>query len=108
MLPDKECNYFFCSDRIVSDGVIRSDNRGSESIFPLYIYPDNNKKDLFNHNQENRTYSPNIPDKILHYIRVSFMKNNKQDVAFAVEEIFYYIYGVLYSNIYRERYAEFL
>jgi predicted helicase len=108
MLPDKECNYFFCSDGIVSDGIIRSDNRGSESIFPLYIYPDNGKKDLFNHKQENQARHPNISDKILQHIKTSFMKQDKQNVIVTPEEIFYYIYGVLYSNIYRERYAEFL
>ncbi|HRU73743.1 MAG TPA: DNA methyltransferase, partial [Caldisericia bacterium] len=33
-------------------------------------------------------------------------KEYKKEVT--PEEIFYYIYGVLYSNIYREKYAEFL
>lgn len=37
MLPDHECNYFWVTDRITIDGVIRSDNRGSESVFPLYL-----------------------------------------------------------------------
>lgn len=32
-------SYFFSSKNIISDGVIRSDNKGSESFFPLYLYP---------------------------------------------------------------------
>jgi predicted helicase len=63
MLSGRPCNYVFISNVIISDGVIRSDNKGGESLFPLYIY---------------------------------------------TEEIFYYIYAVLYSNIYRTKYAEFL
>ena len=38
MLPNKPMNYFFVSDKIIADGVIRSDNKGGESLFPLYIY----------------------------------------------------------------------
>ena len=39
MLPSRPCNFFGVTDQIAIDGVIRSDNRGSESLFPLYIYP---------------------------------------------------------------------
>ncbi|HRQ55742.1 MAG TPA: DNA methyltransferase, partial [Ignavibacteriaceae bacterium] len=38
MLPNKPMNYFFISDKMIADGIIRSDNKGSESLFPLYIY----------------------------------------------------------------------
>ncbi|MFW6169487.1 MAG: type ISP restriction/modification enzyme, partial [Planctomycetota bacterium] len=31
-------NYFWVSDTIVVDGAVRSDNRGSESVFPLYVF----------------------------------------------------------------------
>ncbi len=37
MLAGHECNYFWVTDRITIDGVIRSDNRGSESVFPLFL-----------------------------------------------------------------------
>jgi hypothetical protein len=36
MLPSQPCNYFWIADDLVLDGLIRSDNRGSESVFPLY------------------------------------------------------------------------
>ncbi|HRT37825.1 MAG TPA: DNA methyltransferase, partial [Caldisericia bacterium] len=38
MLSNKPCNYFFMTNLIISDGVIRSDNKGQESLFPLYLY----------------------------------------------------------------------
>ncbi len=44
MLAGRPTNYVFCADKIVSDGAIRSDNRGGESIFPLYLYPDSEEQ----------------------------------------------------------------
>lgn len=38
MLPSQPCTYFWIADDLALDGIIRSDNRGSESIFPLYLY----------------------------------------------------------------------
>ena len=34
------CNYFWVTDTIALDGLIRSDNRGSESVFPLFLTED--------------------------------------------------------------------
>src|SRR5436305_2770044 len=36
-LPTQPCTFFWISDGLALDGVIRSDNRGSESLFPLYL-----------------------------------------------------------------------
>jgi predicted helicase len=101
MLGSKPCNYVFISDKIISDGIIRSDNKGGESIFPLYLYPETNKKDLFNEHETGEK-KPNIKPELFEELK----KNFKKEVT--PEEIFYYIYAVLYSNIYRTKYAEFL
>lgn len=37
MLQSHPCNFFWITDDITLDGIIRSDNRGSESIFPLHV-----------------------------------------------------------------------
>ena len=42
MLSGQPCNYVFVSNHVISDGVIRSDNKGSESLFPLYLYNEKN------------------------------------------------------------------
>ena len=39
-LPTQPCTFFWISDGLALDGVIRSDNRGSESLFPLYLSAD--------------------------------------------------------------------
>ncbi|NBC64751.1 MAG: N-6 DNA methylase, partial [Bacteroidetes bacterium] len=36
--PGKEGSYFLVSDKLVSDGCLGVDNKGRESIFPLYLY----------------------------------------------------------------------
>ena len=85
---------------MISDGLIRSDNKGGESLFPLYKYPDNENKDLFNAHQTKK--EPNIAPVVFEKLGNAYGKSPTP------EEILYYIYGVFYSNVYRERYAEFL
>lgn len=69
--------------------------------FPLYLYPETDKKDLFS-KHEPGDKKPNIKPEIFAELKNNFQK----DVS--PEEIFYYIYAVLYSNIYRKKYKEFL
>lgn len=37
MPPDRPCNYFFVADCLAIDGLLRSDNRGNETLLPLHI-----------------------------------------------------------------------
>jgi len=37
MPPDRPCNYFFVADRLAIDGLVRSDNRGNETLLPLSV-----------------------------------------------------------------------
>ena len=96
-LTGKECNYVFISKYIISDGVIRSDNKGSESVFPLYIYPDEQKEDIFA--SDEREY--NIASGLLEQF-------SRQWPQFQPEQLFYYVYAVLHSNQYRARFAQYL
>ncbi|MGB4781061.1 MAG: type ISP restriction/modification enzyme, partial [Candidatus Methylomirabilis sp.] len=70
-------------------------------VFPLYLYPDTDKKDLFSAtDSHHRTL--NINAGLLEALPKAFGKKPTP------EEIFYYIYAILYSRTYRTRYAEFL
>ncbi|KAF0123497.1 MAG: Adenine specific DNA methyltransferase [bacterium] len=117
MLPGRPCNYVFVSNLIISDGVIRSDNKGGESLFPLYLYSDTDKKETGNPNKKRSLGStmmlfepkteytikkPNLSPQLVERLTGQYKKTPSP------EEIFYYIYSVLYSNIYRTKYAEFL
>jgi predicted helicase len=71
-------------------------------VFPLYLYPDLDKNDLFSHLEESKERKPNISGKIFSALSETYKTKPKP------EDIFYYIYAVFYSNIYRAKYAEFL
>lgn len=134
MLPNKPMNYFFVSDKIIADGVIRSDNKGGESLFPLYIHIKSSGKKkakftqllMFEPEEEYVTTLPNISKDIISSLCNTFRKpfyhplyrvekeeegekvDPKKLEGFASKNIFYYIYAILYSNSYRKKYAEFL
>ncbi|MBU0765681.1 MAG: DNA methyltransferase [Bacteroidetes bacterium] len=111
-LPDRLCNYFFISPRIISDGLIRSDNKGSESLFPLYLYKE--KKSKKSYIQSMILFEPeasygSTSEKVSNIDKTIYEKLNKTyKKKLTPEEILYYIYAVFYSNIYREKYSEFL
>ena len=91
--------YFFITSWL-TDVHILDNARDSTSLFPLYIYPDKNKRDLFNQHQIEK--EPNIPPAL--FEKLSSRYGQKP----TPEDILCYIYGIFYSNIYRETYAEFL
>jgi predicted helicase len=80
----------FVSDKInESRGWSRPGMEGIESIFPLYLYAEDGSK------------TPNLKKEIVAEIEKAVGKEGPED-------IFDYIYAVLHSPSYRERYKEFL
>jgi predicted helicase len=79
-------------------------------FFPLYLYPEKEKSKkhsgsimmVFEPKAEYETKQPNINQALIEQLTNEFKKTPTP------EQIFYYIYGVLYSNAYRTKYAEFL
>lgn len=96
MLPGRPCNYVFICDKVMSDGAIRSDNRGGESLFPLYCY----SEDFGVSSLGQRL--PNIDAKILDSLSVHLGSNVNP------EQLLAYVYSILYSDNYRRDYSEFL
>jgi very-short-patch-repair endonuclease len=94
-LPGRECTYFFVANTIISDGVIRSDNRGSESLFPLYLYPSTDAPDMFH-----KVRKPNLADRLLPKLSAAY------GFTPTPESVLAYIYAVLYSPTYRQKYAQ--
>jgi len=91
------------SDKIIDQCAIgnKSAGAGISYVAPLYLYPNKDKKDLFSHKKGVKK-QPNFSPEILSAFSEVFKKEP------TTEEIFYYIYGVLYSNIFCTKYAEFL
>ena len=75
---------------------------GSGYQFPLYLYPDTEKPSLFKAQEIAEGKQPNISKKILTALSGTYTEPPSP------ETIFYYIYAILYSETYRQRYAEFL
>jgi len=86
---------------------------GSGNFFPLYLYPTN---DLFNGNgnHDNEiTRIPNLNEKITiqleEKLQLKYVHEKKKGKSsFAPIDVLDYIYAVLHSPTYREKYKEFL
>jgi predicted helicase len=102
----------FISDSIVEDSIISNKTKERAYVFPLYLYkPEEKKKKagyqtmlLFEPEPEYGPggRKPNIAPKVFEQLQTAYKKKPTP------EQILYYCYAVLYSNTYREKYAEFL
>jgi predicted helicase len=107
-------NYFhaFISNKIIESSFVSNKTSEITSIFPLYLYPENNgQQNAF----ETSARVPNLNAEIVKQIADGL------DLTFAAEknvgtelvevapiDILDYIYAVLHSPTYREKYKEFL
>jgi type I restriction-modification system DNA methylase subunit len=98
------------TDKIVDLHILETAH-ASAYLFPLYLYSKKNnpKKTssgstmmLFEPRSDYNVKKPNLSKALLEQLAISFKKDP------IPEQIFFYIYAVFYSNIYRTRYAEFL
>ena len=70
--------YVFCSDKIIADGYIRSDNKGGESIAPLYLYPETNAQQTIDQPQQRTpNLSPEIVSKIAQNLGLKFVSDHE-------------------------------
>ncbi|MFO7810177.1 MAG: type ISP restriction/modification enzyme, partial [Candidatus Delongbacteria bacterium] len=103
---NKNFHHIFVS-RIICDSNITSSARlfGAGKLFPLYLYPEKESKTA------SRTPNLNseIVQKIADGLGLKFTNEKEADSGtFAPIDILDYIYAVLHSPTYREKYKEFL
>ncbi len=86
-------------------------------VFPLYLYPDPSKIELFDTHFSSTApggrrpnLSPAFITDISNKLNMQFIQDGKGDrqQTFGPEDIFDYMYAVFHSPAYRERYADFL
>jgi predicted helicase len=94
-------SHIFVTDKILDRRIFLS-NRGAPYFFPLYLYPDEPKGQLIDEKESKTKRITNFTNEFLKAIKESIAQEPTS------EEIFYYIYAVLYSPTYRKRYEEFL
>lgn len=87
--PGRTYNYVWISDLPTLDGVIRSDNCGSESLFPLWTYLDGERR---------ANLSPGFVDRLATTLRCA-------PAEIPAEQILGYCYALLSSPQYCARYA---
>ena len=103
-------NYFDClfiANRLTDTNMFR---RGGPVVFPLYLYPEQKTQLNFGENTE-RTPNLNseIATKIARNLGLTFTPEKEKTVgSFAPIDVLDYIYAVLHSPTYREKYKEFL
>ncbi len=70
-------------------------------FFPLYIYPTADRDDLFAHHDPSER-QPNLDPAVMRALAEAYGRQP------APEEVFNYVYAVLYAPAYRDKYADFL
>jgi len=94
-------SHIFVTD-LISDRRMFLSNRGAPYFFSLYLYLNENEAQLFTNRLPKTQRIPNFTSEFLQAIKGCLGSEPTP------EEIFYYIYAVLYSPAYRKRYDEFL
>jgi len=96
-IRDKTPYQFFVAQGLIDKTFLSS--KDNVTIFPLHLYPDVNSTQA---SILEEFSTPNISKKVINNLR------NSLGYVPTSESIFYYIYAVLSSPLYRTRYAEFL
>lgn len=84
--------------------------QGGDYVSPLYIYPETNGQQTIDQaTQRTPNLNPEIVKQIAEKLSLTFTPEKEQnEETFAPIDILDYIYAVLHSPTYRERYKEFL
>ena len=97
---DEPYTHVLVASHIVDNRTFVS-SKGITTEFPLYLYPAADRDDLFAHHEPSGR-QPNLNRKLVAALAAAFEREPTP------EEIFHYVYAVMYAPAYREKYAEFL
>lgn len=102
--------YYFLSKSIISNGFIRSDSVSIDNLMPLYINSEpSTQKTIYQTTERTPNLNQVIVKQIAVKSQLTFTKESEASKnTFAPIDILDYIYAVLHSPSYREKYKEFL
>lgn len=109
-LADNNFNHIFISNIISDQCFISNKTKEGCQVFPLYLYPETNAQQTIDQTSE-RTPNLNLEIVIQIAEKISLEFTNEKEATentFAPIDILDYIYAVLHSPTYREKYKEFL
>ncbi len=101
--------HILATDRIPESSFVSNRTREIGYLFPLYLYPDEKQKGMFE-----TLMKPNLNIETILQIKATLKMQFIEDgigdskKTFGPEDIFDYIYAILHSPTYRKRYKEFL
>ena len=109
-LVTDEYSHIFVTNKIVDDSFVSNKSKETGYIFPLYLYPETNGQQTI---LPTAKRTPNLNTDIIKQIAEKLgltFTNEKETIekTFAPINILDYIYAVLHSPTYREKYKEFL
>ena len=93
-------NYVLVSDKITDSRIFIS-NKGAAYFFPLYVLTNPSKERILL-TKAVADKKPNINPMIIKVLEKTYGRK------VSPEEILYYVYALLFSEVYRSRYAEFV
>src|SRR5690606_11308928 len=105
--------YFITNELVDKDGISPFDN---VKFFPLYLYPETNAQQTIEQSDTSSSSvqgrKPNLNPEIVNQIakNLGLTFTNEKEISkdtFAPIDILDYIYAVLHSPTYREKYKEF-
>ncbi len=104
---NKEDHAFFITNNIMTHKLCSAYD--SNSVFPLYIYPNGEELNLEENHSRKPNLDPDIVARIAEGLGLEFT-NEKEGIegTFAPIDLLDYTYAVLHSPAYREQYKEFL
>lgn len=106
--------HILISNKIIESSFVSNKTSEITSSFPLYLYPDTSTDGMFAESERVPNLNMEIVQKIAQQLGLQFEAEKPEynmvaeDGGFAPIDILDYIYAVLHSPTYREKYKEFL
>jgi len=106
---DAPYSHVYATNSLIDERTMYS-NRGGTYLFPLYLYPDNHGQQMIEQTDERiANLNAEIVKQVADKLGLTFTnEKRKTKGTFAPIDILDYIYAVLHSPTYREKYKEFL
>ena len=109
VLGNYEWNDVFITKDITEKGIMAMRVSNTAPIFPLYIYEDDSNQTSFFDQSRKPNLNMDIVRELEQKLGLTFTPEKEDTTGtFAPIDILDYIYGVLHSNKYRNKYKEFL
>jgi predicted helicase len=107
-LSTEEFKHAWVTEDISDRCLISLQTREVSYVFPLYLYNESEQQNLLGDKiKQSNIQWENIPTSFYSTLQ-GFTSRATGNFIQPAEQIFYYIYAILYSDIYREKYREFL